>query len=85
MYFDWKRTAANMTTATIAMVAGNTSGKKSMPWSVICALQPALLGYAEMLDLELPPVGSYQLIANVVLSDDDTAAVALGPVLNVVP
>ena len=47
-------------------------------------LQPDLLGYAETLDLELPPVGSYQLIANVVLFDD-TAAVALGPMLNVVP
>ena len=47
-------------------------------------LQPDLLGYAETLDLELPPVGSYQLIANVVLFDD-TAAVVFGPVLNVVP
>jgi len=37
------------------------------------------------LDFELPPVGNYQLLANVVLPDRDLAAVELGPELEVVP
>jgi hypothetical protein len=49
------------------------------------ALRPEHLSYAETLDLDLPPVGSYQLIASVVLPDSAAAAVAVGPVLNVVP
>lgn len=70
----------------IQVLALDIQRAKSVPLaSMRRDLQPQLLGYAETLDLELPPVGSYQLIANVVLSDDDTAAVALGPVLNVVP
>jgi hypothetical protein len=70
----------------IQVLALDIHGASSVPLASLCrGLQPQLLGYAERLDLKLPPVGSYQLIANVVLSDDDAAAVALGPVLNVVP
>jgi hypothetical protein len=68
----------------IQVLALDVQGTTSVPLaSLRRELRPELLGYAETLDLEVPPVGSYQLIANVVLSDN--AAVALGPVLNVVP
>jgi hypothetical protein len=70
----------------IQVLALDVQDAKSVPLASLRRdLQPQLLGYVERLDLDLPPIGSYQLIANVVLSDDDTAAVALGPVLNVVP
>ncbi len=69
----------------IQVMALDVQGAKSVPLASLRRnLQPELLGYTETLDLSVPPLGSYQLIANVVLSDD-TAAVALGPVLNVVP
>jgi hypothetical protein len=69
----------------IQVIALDVQGAKSVPLASLRRnLQPELLGYTETLDLSVPPLGSYQLIANVVLSDD-TAAVALGPVLNVVP
>jgi hypothetical protein len=48
-------------------------------------LRPEHLSYAETLDFDMPEVGSYQLIANVVLFDSGAAGVALGPVLNIVP
>jgi hypothetical protein len=88
--FDLTGPAANLATAdlrpyTIQVLALDIQGAKSVPLASLRRdLQPELLGYAETLDLDLPPVGSYQVIANVLLSDD-TAAVALGPVLNVVP
>jgi hypothetical protein len=43
------------------------------------------LCYTEVLDFDCPPLGSYQLLANVVLTESGLAAVALGPVLTVVP
>jgi hypothetical protein len=70
----------------IQVMALDVQGARSVPLASLRRdLQPQLLGYAETLDLSVPPLGSYQLIANVVLPDDDMAAVALGPVLNVVP
>jgi hypothetical protein len=70
----------------IQVVALDLAGAKSaLLASLRRGLQPELLSYSETLDLGMPPVGSYQLIATVVLCDDNTAAVALGPVLNVVP
>jgi hypothetical protein len=48
-------------------------------------LRPELLSYTEILDFNLPPLGSYQLLATVVLADNGVAEVALGPVLTVVP
>jgi hypothetical protein len=47
-------------------------------------LRPELLAYTEELDFDVPPIGSYQLLANVVLPDTEAAAVALGPLLEVV-
>jgi hypothetical protein len=49
------------------------------------ALQPELLSYEEALELAMPALGGYQLIANVVLPDHGVAAVGVGPVLKVVP
>lgn len=89
--FDLSGTMAYLATAalrpyTIQIVALDVQSAAAVPLASLRRdLQPELLGYAEQLDLDVPPVGSYQLIANVVLSDDDTAAVALGPVLHVVP
>src|SRR6266498_484029 len=41
--------------------------------------------YVETLELDLPPLGDYQLLANVVLDDEDLVGAVLGPVLTVVP
>ncbi len=79
-------TTADLRSYAIQVMALDLQDAKSVPLASLRRdLQPDLLGYSEMLDLGVPPVGSYQLIANVVLSDDDAAVVALGPVLNVVP
>jgi hypothetical protein len=48
-------------------------------------LRAELLDYTQTLDFDLPSVGGYQLVANVLLPDDDLAGVALGPALTVVP
>jgi hypothetical protein len=37
------------------------------------------------LELDLPPLGEYQTIANVVLDDEGLVGAALGPLLTVVP
>jgi hypothetical protein len=77
--------AADLRPYVIQVLALDIQGAKSVALASLRRdLQPEHLSYSEMLDLEVPPVGSYQLIVNVVLSDD-AAAVAPGPVLNVVP
>jgi hypothetical protein len=48
-------------------------------------LRPERLDYAVTLDFDLPPLGSYQLLANVVLVERGAAAAALGPALDIVP
>jgi hypothetical protein len=77
---------ADLTPYAIQVLALDLGGAKSaLLASLRRELRPELASYSETLDLELPPVGSYQLIANVALSDHDAAAVAFGPALNVVP
>ena len=49
------------------------------------ALSPASLSYAEEVEFALPRLGSYQIVANVVLLDDAAGGIALGPLLNIVP
>ena len=59
-----------------------------MATTLACArheLSPASLSYAETVEFALPQLGSYQIVANVVLLDDAAAGAALGPVLNIVP
>jgi hypothetical protein len=41
--------------------------------------------YTETLEVDLPPLGEYQTIANVVLGDEGLVGAALGPLLTVVP
>jgi hypothetical protein len=67
-------TALNLQSAVSALLASSRQ-----------ALRPELLSYEQTLELEVPEVGSYQLIANVVLPEHGVAAVGFGPVLRVVP
>jgi hypothetical protein len=48
-------------------------------------LQPDLASYSAELDFDLPPLGGYQLVANVILSHEGLATATLGPRLTVVP
>jgi hypothetical protein len=43
------------------------------------------LSYIETFEFDLPPLGEYQTIANVVLEDEGLVGAALGPVLTIVP
>ncbi len=58
-----------------ALLLAGTSGE----------LHPNLASYAAELDFDLPPLGGYQLVANVILFHEGLATAALGPRLTVVP
>lgn len=78
--------AAERARYAVQVIALDRAGGAGMLLAACCnELRPEQASYAEALELAPPGIGSYQLIANVVLLGTGAADVALGPVLNVVP
>lgn len=78
--------AAERARYAVQVIALDRAGGEGALLAACCnELRPDQTGYAEAIELAPPGIGSYQLMANVVVLGSGAAGVALGPVLNVVP